>query len=184
MTGKEQRMSSLGRVMIGASIAALCSLALTVAVVSGNRTAEAHGNPEVRVEPESAMSGEDVTIEGEGFEEDSEVSLTLEGVLGEISLGSVTTDSEGAFSLAASLPAAVAPGSYKVRVVGADDVATADLHIEPAEGGETARAAHEFGIDFHRVDSEFEIAGFATLAGVLVLIGALLLWLPAKEGQV
>jgi len=170
--------------MVGALIAALCLLVLTGAVVLGSRTAEAHGNPEVRVVPESAMSGGDVTIEGEGFEEDSEVSITLEGVLGEISLGSVTTNSEGTFSLAATLPAAATPGSYRVRAVGADDVATADLHIEPADGGETSTAGHESGVDFHRIDSEVEIAGFAVLAGVLVLIGALLLWLPAREGPI
>lgn len=160
-----------------AVLAALALLAVS-AVIAGATTARAHGNPTVWVEPNPVAFGGEVTIEGEEFEEETEVSLVLEGVLGEISLGTVTTDSEGMFSLTVALPSTATPGSYRIRAVGADDVAVADVRILEAEGGTAPPAEHEAGVGFHGLDSALEMAGFGALAGALVVIGAVLLWLP------
>jgi 5'-nucleotidase len=161
------------------AILVLAALAGGVALKAGS--AAAHGNPEISVEPNPADAGGDVTITGEGFEEEDEVSLVLEGVLGETSLGTVTTDSEGAFSTSVTLPEAAGAGSYRIRAAGADDVAIADVRIQEAEGSTAPPAAHEAPIGFHDIDAAGEVAGFAVLAAVLVLVGAALLWFPRGE---
>ncbi len=181
MTLQDNRLSNRRSVLRDAFLAALCLLAVSAVIVAGSTTARAHGNPTVGVEPNPVAFGGEVTIEGEEFEEDAEVSLVLEGVLGEISLGTVTTDSEGMFSLTVTLPSTAAPGSYRIRAVGPEDVAVADVRIRQGEGGAAPAAAHEAGVGFHGLDSAVEVAGFAALATVLVLAGVALLWLPARE---
>ncbi len=184
MIAKNNRMTSCTDALCGVIVAALVLVALAAVIVLAVGKAGAHGNPTVRVEPNPAVFGGEVTIEGEDFEEDAEISLVLEGVLGEVSLGSVTTDAEGLFSLTVELPSSAAPGSHRVRAAGADDVAVADMRIQEGAGGAAPAAEHEAGVDFHRLDSAAEIAGFAALAAVLVLAGVALLWLPWKERHV
>lgn len=79
MKRTERRRSEALRTLAGA---ALALLALAAALLLGTLSAAAHGNPQVRVEPNPAPFQEEVTIAGEGFEEDSPVSLVLEGPLG------------------------------------------------------------------------------------------------------
>ena len=175
------RLVSRESVLRGALLAAVVLLAIGAVIVLATGTAEAHGNPEVSVEPNPVALGGDVTIEGEGFEEAAEVSLMLEGAPGEIPLGSATTDAEGTFSLTVTLPAAAAAGSYRIRALGPDDVAVADVRIQQAEGGTTPAPEHDTAVSFHRIGSAAEVAGFATLAGAMALIGVALLWLPGRK---
>lgn len=160
--------------------AALASAALVV-VAYGADTARAQGNPEINVEPNPAEVEGEVTIDGEGFEEDEEVSLVLQGVLGERSLGAAITDSEGVFSVTVTLPDTAGPGSYRIRAVGSDDVAIADLRIRTPEGAPAPPAAHETSVDFHRAGPTAEIAGLAVLAAALALSGVVLVLLPVRE---
>ncbi len=106
----------------GVLLIALCVVVVSAAFGLGVRAAGAHGNPEVRIEPNPVAFEGEVTIEGEGFEEETAVSLVLEGVLGETSLGTASTDPEGAFAFTVTLPSTAAPGSYRIRAVGHDDV--------------------------------------------------------------
>ncbi|MFQ5840265.1 MAG: hypothetical protein ACE5HK_06060 [Candidatus Methylomirabilales bacterium] len=181
MTMNNNRVSRGEIALRSVLLAALCVLAVSAAVVLGVRTAGAHGNPEVQIEPNPVAFGGEVTIEGEDFEEDTDVSLVLEGVLGEISLDTVTTDSEGMFSLTVTLPSTAAPGSYRIRAVGPEDVAVAALRIQEGEAGTALAAEHETAVDFHRIDSGAEVAGFAGLGAALILLGGVLLWLPRGE---
>ena len=171
------RQESLRRLLL----AAVSLLVIGAALVLGAAAANAHGNPEVSVEPNPVAYGGEVTIDGVEFEEEIEVSLILEGALGEISLGSATTDSEGMFSLTVALPSTAAPGSYRIRAVGPEGVAIADVRIREAEGGTAPAPEHQAGVGFHRLDSAVEIAGFAGLAIALVVIGAALVWLPRER---
>ena len=184
MTLNNDHLTKYERSFRRAVLAALALLAVSAILLGGTRIAGAHGNPTVGVEPNPAVFGGEVTIEGEEFEEETEVSVVLEGVLGEISLGTATTDSEGVFSLTVTLPATAAPGSYRIRAVGPEDVAVVDVRIQEGEGGAAPAAEHEAGVGFHGLDSAAEIAGFAALAAVLVLAGVALLWLPWKERHV
>ncbi len=169
--------SAFRGVLLGTAV--LAALGGVIVIMAG--TAAAHGNPEISVEPNPADFGAEVTVEGEGFEEEDEVSLVLEGVLGERPLGSVTTDSEGVFSLTVTLPSAASPGSYRIRAAGSDDVAVVDVRIREAEGGTAPPAAHETSVDFHGIGATAEVVGFAALGAVLALAGAALLWFPRGE---
>ena len=40
------------------------------------------------------------------------------------------------------------------------------------------------GVGFHGLDSAAEIAGFSALAGAMVVVGLLILWVPWKERHV
>lgn len=162
------------------SVLALAALAAGIALLSA-AAASAHGNPEVTVNPSPAPFGGEVTIEGEGFEEESQVSIVLEGALGEIALGNITTDEEGTFSLTVALPSGAAPGGYRVRAVSADEVAVIDLRIVEGEEGEVPTVAHEQAVGFHRVHSAAENAGFAALAAALGLLGGALLWFSGRK---
>lgn len=184
MTLNNNHLTNREKSLRRAVLAALALLAVSAVLVAGTRIAGAHGNPTVRVDPNPVVFGSEVTIEGEEFEEETEVSLVLEGVLGEISLGTVTTDSEGMFSLTVTLPSTAAPGSYRIRAVAPEDVAVVDVRIQEGEGGGAPAAEHEAGVGFHRLDSAAEIVGFAGLAAVLVLVGVALLWLPRGERHV
>ena len=184
MTLQDNRLSNRRSVHRVAFLAAAVLLATSAIIVLGVQTAGAHGNPEVSMDPNPAPSGGEVTIEGEGFEEDSEVGLALEGALGEISLGTATTDSEGVFSLTVMLPATAAPGSYRIRAVGPEDVAVADVRILEGEGGAALAGGHEAEVGFHGVGPAAEVVGFAGLAAVLALAGVALLWLPRGERHV
>ena len=181
MMRNSDQLSNRARALRSILMVVAALLAVGAVIVAGAATAAAHGNPEVKIEPNPATFGGEVTIEGEGFEEDAEISLVLEGVLGEVSLGSVTTDAEGLFSLTVELPSSAAPGSYRVRAAGADDVAVADVRIQEGAGGAAPAAEHAAGVGFHAVDSAAEIAGFAGLAAALVVIGAALVWLPRAK---
>lgn len=169
--------TALSAVLAAAVVLALISLAMTLRVAP----VQAHGNPEVKVDPNPADFGGEVTIEGEGFEGEDKVSLILEGVLGETALDTVTTDSEGMFSLTLTLPSSASPGSYRIRAVGSDDVAIADLRIVGAAGGAAPPPVHEAEVNFHGIGATTEVVGFAALAAVAVLAGVALIWLPKEE---
>ena len=180
MTLNRNRLTKRETALRGAFLAAAALLAISGVLVLGTVKARAHGNPEVRVEPNPVAFEGEVTIEGEEFEGETEVSLLLEGALGEISLGTTTTDAEGTFSLTVTLPSTAAPGGYRIRAVGPEDVATADVRIE-AEAGAAPPAKHEAAVGFHRIDSIAEVAGFAGLAAALVFVGSILLLFPRRE---
>ena len=171
------REESLRRLLL----AAVSLLAIAAALVLGAAAANAHGNPEVSVQPNPVAYGGEATIEGVDFEEEIEVNLILEGALEEMPLGSATTDSEGVFSLTVALPSTAAPGSYRIRAVGPEGVAIANVRIQEAAGGTAPPPVHAAGVGFHRLDSTAEIAGFAGLAAALVVIGAALVWLPRER---
>ena len=173
--------------------------AITLLAVAGARFAYAHGNPEIMVNPNPAPAGSTVTIEGQGFEEDVEVSLSLEGMSGTIALRTAMTDAEGAFHLELTLPNSATPGSYQVRAEGGDDSAVFEFRIsqaagqaeatpthEDADGAQPpperkpvvpARPApeHETSIGFHRAGPADEVIGLAALTAVIAIAGGTLL---------
>jgi hypothetical protein len=153
--------------------------AMTVALVAliavGSSVASAHGNPEIIITPNPATAGATIEIEGEGFEEDGEVSLVLEGVSGDIALGTATTDAEGSFQLDVTLPDAATPGSYRIRAQGSDASALADFRISQGTGGSQPAAEHEAAIGFHREESVGLVIGLAGLAAFLAVAGLALL---------
>jgi hypothetical protein len=149
--------------------------ALVTLVAAGSSVASAHGNPEIVITPNPAAAGAAVEIEGEGFDEDVEVSLTLEGVSGDIALGMAVTDAEGTFQLEVTLPDAAAPASYRIRAEGGDASGLADFRISQGAGGSQAAAEHEASIGFHREASTGLVIGLAAVAAILAVAGLALL---------
>ncbi|MFQ5880635.1 MAG: hypothetical protein ACE5IZ_10755, partial [Dehalococcoidia bacterium] len=58
---------------------------------------------------------------------------------------------------------------------------TDSAHTGPKEVGTGPAAEHETVVGFHRGGNTAEIAGFAALAGAMVLVALLILWFPWKE---
>ena len=151
--------------------------ATAAALVARSGLADAHGNPEITVTPNPAAAGSTITIEGKEFEEDEEVSLVLEGISGEVSLGMAITDAQGNFHTEVTLPDSVGPGSYRARAQGTDATALTDLRITPTAGGPQPAAEHETSIGFHREGPASEVIAFSALLAVFAILGfALLIW--------
>ena len=156
----------------------LSALAVAAVAVGGfflGGPASAHGNPEIVVTPNPAPGGTLITIEGEEFEENVEVSLSLEGVSGSIALGMAMTDAEGRFHQEVALPNSATPGSYQLRAEGGDDSAVVEFRISAGAGAEQPVAEHETSIGFHRGGPVNEVIGLAALTAVLAVAGAGLL---------
>ena len=156
-------------------------VALVALIAVGSSVASAHGNPEIVITPNPAPAGATIEIEGEGFEEDEEVLLTLEGISGDIALGTATTDAEGGFHVEVTLPDAAAPGSYRIRAQGSDASALVDFRISQATDGPQAVAEHEASIGFHRVESIAQVISVVALAVAMAAAGLVLLLVREKR---
>ncbi len=159
------------------------TVAVVVLIAIGSSVASAHGNPELIITPNPAAGGATIEIAGEGFEEDEEVSLTLEGVSGDIALGMAATDAEGNFQLNLTLPDAATPGSYRIRAQGADASALADFRISQTDAGPQPAAEHEASIGFHREGSTGLVVGLVALAAALAVAGVALLLVREKRTE-
>ena len=153
----------------------LATVAVVALIAVGSSAASAHGNPEIVITPNPAAASASIAIEGEGFEEDEEVSLTLEGVSGDIALGTATTDAAGGFHVEVTLPDAATPASYRIRAEGGDASALADFRITQGTGGSQPAAEHEGSIGFHREQSTAQVIGLVALAAALAVAGLALL---------
>ena len=160
-------------------------LAMTVALVAliaaASGLASAHGNAEIVITPNPATASATIEIEGEGFDEGVDVSLTLEGVSGDIALGMAVTDAEGGFHVEVTLPDAATPASYRIRVEGGDASALAGFRITQGTGGSQPPAELEAAIGFHREESVGLVFGLAGLAAFLAVAGLALLLVREKR---
>ena len=157
------------------------AMALITLVAVGSKLAVAHGNPEILITPNPAAAGATIEIEGEGFEEDDQVSLTLEGISSDLALGAVTTDADGTFKIDVTLPDAATPGSYRIRAQGSDANALLDFRVSQSGGGQQPVAEHEASIGFHRETSTRLVVGLVALAVVLTVAGLGLLLVREKR---
>ena len=154
----------------------LLSLLAVALLAFSAGAAEAHGNPEITVSPNPAPAGATVTIEGVEFEENDEISLTLEGVSGSLSLGMAMADAEGSFHVEITLPDAAGPGAYQIRAEGSDATALADLRITAATtGGPQAPIEHETAIGFHQGGPAAEVIALSAVLAAFALAGLALL---------
>ncbi len=156
-------------------------VALVALIAGGSSAASAHGNPEIVITPNPAPAGASIAIEGEGFDEDEEVLLTLEGISGDVALGTTTTDAEGSFQHDVVLPDSATPGSYRIRAQGSDASALADLRISQTGTGQQPAVEHEASIGFHREQSTAQVIGLVALAAVVAVVGLALLLVREKR---
>lgn len=162
---------------------ALLTLAVLLALVGAAgqpRPCGRHGNPVVDVTPKPVAVGNAIAIEGKGFEESDQVSLTLEGPSGEIALGTAVADVRGNFREQMTLPASVAAGSYRLRARGRDVTAIVDFTVVAAPGEPQTAAGHEGSVRFHRLGPSAEIVALGAALAVIALAGLIVLVWPER----
>lgn len=94
--------------------------------------------------PQTAVpAGGSMNLAGSAFEESGKYRLRLLGALNDYDLREVEADSAGTFSIALSVPAEVASGSYQIVAIASDGdiVARLDVTVLEAVTG-AGRAAH------------------------------------------
>ncbi|MDJ0314533.1 family 20 glycosylhydrolase [Arthrobacter sp. H35-D1] len=95
-------------------------------VLPGTETAK----PAITSTVDTVEAGKDMALDLKGFPADTEVELSL--APGGISLGTVTTDTEGAASKTITIPAATAAGDYTISASAGDATATLALAVTVA----------------------------------------------------
>ena len=149
---------------------ALLALAAVMLAITGGRVM-AHGNPEIGVKPNPAPAGSTITIEGQEFEENDEISLTLEGISGSLPLATAMADAEGSFHVEVTLPEAAAPGTYQIKAEGSDAIALADLRLTAAPGGGPLAPEHETTLSWHRGGPAEEVIALSIVMAAFVAVG-------------
>ncbi|MCL5736246.1 MAG: hypothetical protein M1274_11770 [Actinobacteria bacterium] len=169
----------------GLGVIGLASLAVLVFLLTTG-TAFAHGGAEVVVSPTEAAPGATVTITGSGFENGSDVKITLEGVQGVSVLTTLKADGTGVYKATAKLPD-VPVGSYQIVAAGGDDKTQADFMMTAAATASPSQPGAGSGAEMQKgavasggqVVYKRTLADTITAAALLALItvaGLALLW--------
>lgn len=106
----------------------LAAFVLALSLLAAPGLAFAHGE-EVGVEPSQAKHGDVITVSGKGFSADETLTLALEGLRGRVNLGEVKTGPDGTFSVKFTIPEEATPGTYQLKVAGADETVTLAVSI-------------------------------------------------------
>ena len=127
LTARQRRIT--WRQMAGAFVAATVALLVLPAA-----PADAHETGAIHVSVKQVAVGGTVGVRGEKLPKASDLKLEMRGVLDNYPVGSVKTDTGGAFQLDLKLPASVPAGAYTLVVIASDgDVtARADLAVTEA----------------------------------------------------
>lgn len=110
--------------------------AIVLALFAPSRSALAHGEPVIDVQPDVTPAGGEITITGIEMEPGEVFVITLEGSATSTPLGEVTVTGEGeagGFVARFTIPIDVAPGSYAVRAATDEgEAALSDLTVTRA----------------------------------------------------
>lgn len=101
--------------------------------------ARADGGKGVVVSPLNPKPGDEITVKADRVGADTEVEVRLVGRGVDLDLGEFKSDDEGDFTARLRLPTDLAPGTYQVRVVGPEPVATS-ISVVAAGGAGTSTA--------------------------------------------
>lgn len=88
----------------------------------------AHGEA-LRLDPAKAKPGDPITVHGTGFEPGASVTIVIEGMAGAVTLDTAEADSEGEFTINASIPVSLSAGSYQVMARMGDESVGADFTV-------------------------------------------------------
>ncbi len=105
----------------------------------------AHGTS-LKVDKRAVAGGETVTVKGEGVGSNVAITLTLQGVIRDYSLGEAQGNEHGVFEKQIVLPGDVLPGNYTLVASAGSSKATTRLVVSEATGegpGPQAGAASE-----------------------------------------
>lgn len=170
---KQSRVTTGATAMLPARLSWWLPVAIGLAVALlalAARPAFAHGE-EVTVEPAQAKHGETITVSGKEFPADRPLTISLDGARDKVLLGEVTTNADGDFSVQFTIPEEATPGSYQLKVVGADEPVTLDFSVlEEAGGASASSGARE--LVFQR--STAETIAIAVIALAMAAAGTVL----------
>jgi len=156
--------------------------------------AAAHEKGVLRPGTRELAAGDSLSISGEHFTKSATLKLLLVGPRGRTPLGDVRTDSAGSFTGRVAVPAATAPGAYRLVAVATDgdEVATVDVAVravQTADQARTAPTAMEEMVEpsaaplaLDRAHSGPVTAGVVALAAIAAIAGIALIRRQAAGG--
>lgn len=161
---------------------------LILSALTPFRSALAHGEPVIDVQPAVVPVGGEITVTGAEMEPGEVFVISLESSTNSIPLGEAAAageGEEGGFVARFTIPVVVAPGSYVVRAATEEgETATADLTVTEASTQASAAPAmvQEPTGELHALDRT-KPAG-QIIGASLVAFGSLVLgvWLVRKPG--
>lgn len=160
----------------------LLAIALALgALLLTSGAARADGGKGVVVSPLNPKPGDEITVKADRVGADTEVEVRLVGRGVDLDLGEFKTDDEGDFTARLRLPTDLAPGTYQVRVVGPEPVATS-ISVVAAGGAGTSTAQPMAAEPPVRERPLGETIGLVALFGVLAGLGLFLAQTARRTG--
>lgn len=160
----------------------LLAIALALgALLLTSGAARADGGTGVVVSPLNPKPGDEITVKADRVGAESEVEVRLVGRGVDLDLGEFKTDDEGGFTARLRLPADLAPGTYQVRVVGPEPVATS-ISVVAAGGVGTSTVQPMAAEPPVRERPLGETIGLVALFGVLAGLGLFLAQTAQRTG--
>ncbi|MBI3981297.1 MAG: hypothetical protein HY337_00170 [Gemmatimonadetes bacterium] len=172
-------------------VAATLGLALAVATT----VAAVHEEGVLKLATRALVAGDSLPVKGEKFTKRSPLTLALAGMAGQLSLGTVRTDSTGAFTASVLVPRDAAPGSYRLVATAedGDEVASLDVTVSAAAAADHASMPGHEGMEMDEPTSEplaldrarspLVTWSVVTGIGLAVAAGVVMLRRPASGGQ-
>ena len=119
----------------------------------------AHGTS-LKLDKKSAAPGETITVKGEGIGSNATITITLQGVTQDYSLGGAQGNEHGVFETQVVLPGDVRPGNYTVVAAAGSSKATTKLAVaQSARQGSSSQEGHGGGAMPGMAKSEHGEAG-------------------------
>lgn len=118
-------------------------LSLSMILWAGSE-AFAHGTS-LKVDKKTAAPGETVTVKGEGIGSNAAITIILQGVAQDYSLGEAQGNEHGVFEKQVALPGDVRPGNYTVIAAAGGSKAAAKLAVTTGHDSESMPGMEKSG---------------------------------------
>ena len=114
--------------------------ALGLALVVATSLAAVHEEGVLKLASRALVAGDSLPLKGEKFTRSSPLTLALVGMAGRVSLGTVRSDSVGAFTASVLVPRDASAGSYRLVAIAedGDEVASLDVTVSAAAAADLA----------------------------------------------
>ena len=160
--------------------AVLAAVLLPVGIVTAH---SGTGKASVQVEPTAVDAGGTVDFAGTGLEPDNDRDLVLAGDGMVIDFGIVKTDANGMFSKVLTIPSHVPSGSYELRAIGDETLATT-VQVTGAAAGSSAPAAGALETVAARSRPGWETGALLVLVAVILVAGGYLAWKAERLSRI
>ena len=168
---------------------------LLIGLSAIGQATSAHEQGVLKLARREFPSGDSLPLAGEKFSRNSQLTLSLVGVGGRLTLRDVQVDAAGTFRTALLVPATVAPGAYRLVALAedGDEVASLEVTVSAAAAAEHASMSGHEGMEMDEPSSEplalerarSPLVTWSVVAGIglAVVAGAVLLRRPASGGR-